>query len=295
MDIVAATRSYERWMASRVTVVRADLFRKHQRMAENPFILLRATFYRWMQMWPNICASLTDAPIVPGIGDLHLENFGTWRDAEGRLVWGVNDIDETCALPYTNDLVRLATSAVLATRHGHLTVTNRAICDAILDGYATSMNRGGRPLVLAEQRRWLREIAISKLRDPFVYWPKLETLPRDRGPIPEVVFRAALPAPRLPYRALRRTAGVGSLGRRRIVALAEWRGALIAREAKAWLPSAAVWATGRNTIALDADTVLRRAVRAPDPFPTVSRSMDCPPACARLLADRAAGLARNTG
>jgi uncharacterized protein (DUF2252 family) len=57
MDIVAATRSYERWMASRVTVVRADLVRKHQRMAENPFILLRATFYRWMQMWLGVPSS----------------------------------------------------------------------------------------------------------------------------------------------------------------------------------------------------------------------------------------------
>ena len=49
--------------------------------------------------------------MVLAIGDLHLENFGTWRDAEGRLVWGINDFDEAWALPYTNDLIRLATSA----------------------------------------------------------------------------------------------------------------------------------------------------------------------------------------
>ena len=29
-----------------------------------------------------------DAPQVLSVGDLHLENFGTWRDADGRLVWG---------------------------------------------------------------------------------------------------------------------------------------------------------------------------------------------------------------
>jgi uncharacterized protein (DUF2252 family) len=31
-----------------------------------------------------------------------------------RLVWGVNDFDEACRLPYTNDLVRLATSVTMA-------------------------------------------------------------------------------------------------------------------------------------------------------------------------------------
>ena len=47
---------------------------------------------------------------LKGVGDLHVENFGTWRDVEGRLVWGVNDFDEAYALPYTNDLVRLVAS-----------------------------------------------------------------------------------------------------------------------------------------------------------------------------------------
>jgi uncharacterized protein (DUF2252 family) len=57
------------------------------------------------------CAQLADAPQVLAVGDLYTENFGTWRDAEGRLVWGVNDLDEAHPLPYTNDLVRLATRA----------------------------------------------------------------------------------------------------------------------------------------------------------------------------------------
>lgn len=35
------------------------------------------------------------------IGDLHVENYGTWRDAEGRWVWGVNDFDEAFPMAYT--------------------------------------------------------------------------------------------------------------------------------------------------------------------------------------------------
>ena len=45
------------------------------------------------------------------MGDLHVDSFGTWRDVEGRLCWGVDDFDEAYPLPYTNDLVRLAASA----------------------------------------------------------------------------------------------------------------------------------------------------------------------------------------
>jgi uncharacterized protein (DUF2252 family) len=36
-----------------------------------------------------------------------VNSFGTWRDLEGRLCWGVDDFDESYWLPYTNDLVRL--------------------------------------------------------------------------------------------------------------------------------------------------------------------------------------------
>ena len=114
MDIREATRSYETWLGRRTKIVRPDLRLKHARMAESPFNFLRATFYRWIQLWPTVCPTIVDAPVVLAVGDLHLENFGTWRDVEGRLIWGLNDVDEACRLPYTNDLVRLATSAILA-------------------------------------------------------------------------------------------------------------------------------------------------------------------------------------
>src|SRR6516165_11106848 len=146
-DIQQATRAYETWLRRRIKVVDADLRLKHLRMAESPFVFLRGTFYRWLQLWPVVCDSLVDAPRVLAVGDVHVENFGTWRDAEGRLVWGINDVDEACELPYTNDLVRLSTSAILAKRHGHFQLTVRDLADAILDGYASALEYGGAPLV----------------------------------------------------------------------------------------------------------------------------------------------------
>ena len=266
MDIFEATRSFDRWMAAHIDVIKPDLAKKHERMTESAFVFLRATFYRWLQVFPRVCEVAASAPAVPSVGDLHLENFGTWRDREGRLVWGVNDVDEACMLPYTSDLVRLAASTVLAERDERSrTLSPRVICDALLDGYTASLARGGRPFVLAERRRWLRLIALSKLRDPVRFWPKLEALRSATGIIPHGLLRAALPDVRLPYRVLRRTAGVGSLGRSRVVALAEWGGGLIAREAKARLASAAVWATGRTSSAVDGAALLTRAKRMPDP------------------------------
>ncbi|MEU5399436.1 DUF2252 domain-containing protein [Streptomyces sp. NPDC005963] len=46
-------------------------------------------------------------------GDLHAENFGTYMDSNGRLVFNVNDFDEAYVGPFTWDLKRLAASLAL--------------------------------------------------------------------------------------------------------------------------------------------------------------------------------------
>ena len=114
MDIVEATRRFEAWLKQRITVVEGDLRYKHEQMRADSFLFFRATYYRWAQLWTEHFPKLARAPEVIAVGDLHLENFGTWRDAEGRLVWGVNDFDEAHPMAFANDLVRLAVSAMLA-------------------------------------------------------------------------------------------------------------------------------------------------------------------------------------
>jgi len=269
MDIRDATRSYEGWLARHTRVVAADLRLKHERMARTALFFLRGTFYRWAQQWPEACPDLARAPRVLAVGDLHVENFGTWRDAEGRLVWGINDVDEAWRMPYTNDLTRLATSALLAIRARSLALSPRDACDAILEGYRRALELGGRPFVLEEQHGWLRAIALGTLREPAKFWDRFDTLPTARGAIPVGVLRAALPDRRLAIRIVSRPAGVGSLGRQRFVALATSHGARIAREAKALVPSAMAWATGRAGARSLCAVVLQRGVRDPDPFFTV--------------------------
>src|ERR1035441_6826876 len=135
MKIQKATTRYEQWLATELTIVPPDLQHKHEQMSAALFPFMRATYYRWAQIWPEVCADLASAPVVLGVGDLHVENFGTWRDSEGRLIWGVNDFDEVAPIPYANDLVRLAVSAKLALSENHPTCNPTEAIDAIMAGY----------------------------------------------------------------------------------------------------------------------------------------------------------------
>jgi len=270
MNIVKATARYEAWLRTHTALIDADLRLKHKKMAESVFPFFRATFYRWAQTWPEVCSDLASAPEILAIGDLHVENFGTWRDIEGRLIWGVNDFDEAWRLPYTNDLVRMAASVLLAIDENRLVVTGKDACAEILDGYSKSMVEGGQAFVLEEGNKWLRSIALNELRDPDRFWKKMDALPTLRAEISPNVREAlehSMPYPGLRYRLARRVAGLGSLGHQRFVAIAEFHGAKIAREAKMLVPSAVSWAQDRaDPSEIWYQALLGRAVRCPDPF-----------------------------
>ena len=268
MNIHEATTNYERWLGRQLPLIPADLALKHRRMAEDPFCFLRATYYRWVQRWPEVCPELVDAPAILAVGDLHVENFGTWRDAEGRLIWGINDFDEAAVLPYTHDLVRLATSACVAIRVHDLPVTAGRVCQELLASYVKGLELSGRPFVLAERHPWLRDLATNELRDPVRFWAKLTAWPEVKTGLPPALRRLVaetLPARRLAYRVVHREAGLGSLGRQRFTVLAEHYGALIAREIKPLVTSAAYWESGQG-VPIQYANILARSVRAIDPL-----------------------------
>jgi hypothetical protein len=248
--------------------VRRDLALKHELMATEPFAFFRATFYRWLQHWAEECGDVAKAPSLLAIGDLHIENFGTWRDEEGRLIWGVNDLDEVWPAPYTVDLVRLATSAYLAISAEHLSLTRREAADAIEEGYRDSIVAGGSTFVLAEEHQWLRIIATSDLRDPVRFWARMQkNPPYAHEPEKEVreLLETSFPEPPRAYKLKRRVAGLGSLGHPRILALSSWKGAFIAREAKAIRTSAWAWFRGDSSQQLYGPKLIGKARRVQDP------------------------------
>jgi Uncharacterized protein conserved in bacteria (DUF2252) len=265
--IVAATIDYECWLRKRIDVVESDLLMKHNQMAGSLFAFLRATFYRWVSLWLEVCPDLVNAPRVLAVGDLHVENFGTWRDAEGRLVWGVNDFDEVARMPYAIDLVRLVTSALLAQGENGLTIDANSAATAVLEGYSQSLEAGGKPFILEECHPGLREMALGAERDPTHFWSKLTNVSPVTPPKRvQRLLQRSLPDKAGEIAFSHRIAGVGSLGRPRYVATACCHGGLVAREAKEWLPSAWGWAKGRPKERAYAVRLLKGSVRQLDPF-----------------------------
>src|SRR5260370_3629491 len=247
MNAFKTPADFEQWLAKRLPIVRGDIALKHMHMAEAAFPFFRATFYRWLQLWPEVCKDLAKAPTVLAVGDLQVEIFGTWRDEEGRLIWGVNDLDEEWPAPYALDLVRLTTSAYLAISSEHLSLTRRAAAEAIEEGYRDALAAGGKAFVLAEHHQWLRLLATGKLRGPVRFWAKMQQCPPLTSKPPQEarkLIEESLPPPCRQYQLKRRIAGLGSLGHPRILALSSWQGAFIAPEAKGIRTSASAWSRG---------------------------------------------------
>ena len=91
---------------------------RHGRMVQTPF-----TFYRGAAL--NMAADLARTPVsglrVQACGDAHLMNFGDFATPERRIVFDINDLDETLPAPWEWDVKRLAASVVVACRNNGFT------------------------------------------------------------------------------------------------------------------------------------------------------------------------------
>jgi uncharacterized protein (DUF2252 family) len=96
---------------------------KLRRMLEDPFTFFRGTNHLFVGNWPE----LQPPEVGPDIlicGDLHLENFGAYRTAEGDFRYDINDFDEAMVAPSSIDLVRCTTSIFLAAEQWRLMPTH---------------------------------------------------------------------------------------------------------------------------------------------------------------------------
>ena len=266
----ASNAAYEKWLTERLggERVRGDLLYKREKIAGDAFTFLRGTYWRWSETVLTLCPELADAPSLPAIGDVHLENYGIWRDADERLVWGLNDFDEAAVMPYTLDLARLAASALLADPTGGLSA--REICNVLLAGYRDGLS-DPRPVILERDFEDLRTWILSREESREKFWGNLEALLKKPAPPRYVaVIKSTLPDPDMPLRTAHRRAGVGSLGRPRWVAMGEWRGGPVVREAKALLPSAWNLSHAPHDRSIRVAELIASPHRAPDPSQRVA-------------------------
>jgi len=110
---------------------------RHGRMAVSPF-----TFYRGTAK--IMAADLADTPVA-GLdaqlcGDAHLSNFGVFASPERRLLFDLNDFDETLPGPFEYDVKRMAASFMIAARNnGFSKADARAATQASVTAYRQAM------------------------------------------------------------------------------------------------------------------------------------------------------------
>ena len=132
--------------ASAVGRVPALLAIKWQRMAASPFGFFRGAV-------PVMAADLAVLPHT-GIfaqlcGDAHVRNLGAFAAPDGRLVFDINDFDETIRGPFEWDVKRLATSIILAGREsGSKSAACGEAAALLLRSYRRSMHSFARMTVM---------------------------------------------------------------------------------------------------------------------------------------------------
>ena len=104
------TRDFEEWLAGVIDLVPSGVEEKHRALAHGVLEFLRGTYYLWLVRVAEELPEVYSRPAVLVVGDLHVQNFGTWRDREQVRRWGVNDLDELATGPWLLDLLRLAAS-----------------------------------------------------------------------------------------------------------------------------------------------------------------------------------------
>lgn len=257
---------YETWLRGRLggEAVEADLTEKHRRMRKSALAFLRGSCWRWTETAAQVCPDAASAPMVLAIGDAHVENFGLWRDREGRLVWGVNDFDEAARTAYAFDLIRLTASAILAAEEGRGPAPDAA-AEAILTGYVQGLETP-RGFILENGHAWLDELVRPSDKDRREFWAAMAMVRPAPAPLRyEMLLRAALPGEPQLVIAPRR-AGMGSLGRPRFLAVGADPARPVARQAKGllppcWEPAADLQSSARRLLAL-----ARGPHRSPDPW-----------------------------
>ncbi len=135
---------------------------KYGRMLESPFAFLRGSA-------AVMAVDLASTPVtglqVQLCGDAHLLNFGVFATPERKLVFDINDFDETYAGPWEWDLKRLAASAFVAGRdNGFGEDVNRKLAETVTTTYRDAMVRLARASTLDV---WYFHVEVDRVLEAF--------------------------------------------------------------------------------------------------------------------------------
>lgn len=115
---------------------------KYRAMRESPFAFLRGNCHLFYRRLPR-GGVFRDAPNVWACGDLHLENFGSYKGDNRLTYFDVNDFDESALAPSSWDLVRFLASLHVAAAGMAISGANaQRLCRGFVDAYGTALSTG---------------------------------------------------------------------------------------------------------------------------------------------------------
>lgn len=115
---------------------------KYTAIRQNPFAFFRGTCHLFYEDWPQD-SQLNNAPLVWICGDLHLENFGSYKGDNRLVYFDLNDFDESILAPCTWEIARFLTSVIVGAQTlGVNSAEAMALCHCFLDAYTDALLTG---------------------------------------------------------------------------------------------------------------------------------------------------------
>ncbi len=153
---------------------------RHGRMARSPF-----TFYRGsaLAMAGDLASTPASGIRVQGCGDAHLSNFGGFATPERKILFSINDLDETLPAPWEWDVKRLAASFVVASRDNRLKDSvAKDVAGTCVRTYRESMAEFSqmKTLELWYEGLWGDDL-VASIKDPALRERGLKRMQKERG------------------------------------------------------------------------------------------------------------------
>jgi uncharacterized protein (DUF2252 family) len=138
--------------------------RKYEKMQEDTSAFFRGTCHLFYEDWPTETV-LNTAPLTWICGDLHLENFGTYKGDDRLTYFDINDFDESALAPCTWELARFLTSVWVAAQSLDLDEASAvALCDRFLQTYTLALATGQARTVEPETATGMVKDLLERLK-----------------------------------------------------------------------------------------------------------------------------------
>ncbi len=138
---------------------------KFKKMRVDAFSFLRGTCHLFYSRLTEV-KLIKSAPVVWVCGDLHLENFGSYKGSNRLTYFDLNDFDEAALAPASWDLIRLLTSLLVGADSLTIRLPEaKRLCAVFLNNYSSALAQGKAYWIEGETARGVIRDLLDSLRN----------------------------------------------------------------------------------------------------------------------------------